>query len=416
MAAYEENPEKIKRAEIVIGIPSYSEVETIAHPTTQANLGLLQYFGDKTSVIINCDNNSSDGTKEAFLNTPTEVSKIYLSTPPGVRGKGNNLMNLFAKVDELGAQACIVIDADLQSITPRWVRNLGEPLFMDFGFVSPLYVRHKYDATITNNIAYPLIRSLYGRRVRQPMGGEFGISGELVRIYLDHQFWNEEISQFGIDIWMTTQAIAHAIPICQSYMGRPKIHRPKDPGADLGPMFSQVVGTIFGMMAPCEPYWRGVRWSKPTAVFGFGLGEIEQPPAVEVDAERLYRLFSEGRSKFQGVWQRVLASEVFSKLSEVAEIEQEHFDFPSHLWAHILFDYAMGYHHLDGERETLLASLIPLYFGKVCSFVLRTERMSIQEAEEYIEEQCMVFEATRPYLDERWGRKGEPDVQDSGGR
>jgi glycosyltransferase involved in cell wall biosynthesis len=416
MATYEENPEKIRRADIVIGIPSYSEAETIAYPTTQASIGLLQYFGGKTAVIINCDNNSSDGTKEAFLNTPTEVPKIYLSTPPGVRGKGNNLMNLFAKVDELKAGACIVIDADLQSITPRWVRSLIEPLFMDFGFVAPLYVRHKYDGTITNNIAYPLLRSLYGRRVRQPIGGDFGISGKLVRIYLEREFWNEEISQFGIDIWMTIQAISHGIPICQSYMGRPKIHRLKDPGADLGPMFSQVVGTIFGMLAPCEPCWRGVKWSKPTAVFGFGLGESEQPPPVEVNAEGLYRRFSEGLTQFQEVWQRVLAPEVFAKLMEVVEIGREHFDFPSQLWAHILFDYAMGYHHFDGERETLLASLIPLYFGKVCSFVLRTERMSIQEAEEYIEEQCMVFEATRPYLDERWGRKGDADAQASRGR
>jgi hypothetical protein len=70
----------------------------------------------------------------------------------------------------------------------------------------------------------------------------------------------------------------------------------------------------------------------------------------------------------------------------------------------------MGYHTLDGERETLLRSLIPLYFGKVYSFVLRTERMSLQEAEEYIEEQCMVFEETRPYLDERWGSTGDADA------
>jgi len=416
MTSYEENPARIERADIVVGIPSYNEAKTIAHPTTQAGLGLLQYFKDKTSVIINCDNNSTDGTKEAFLNAPTEVPKIYLFTPPGVKGKGTNLMNLFAKVDALGAQACIIIDADLKSITPRWVRNLGEPLFMDFGFVAPLYVRHKYDGTITNNIAYPLLRALYGRRVRQPIGGDFGISAELVRIYLKQEFWSDEITQFGIDIWMTTQAIAHAIPICQAYMGRPKIHRPKDPGTDLGPMFSQVVGTIFGMMAPCEPYWKEVKWSRPTAVFGFGLGEVEEPPAMEMDAQGLYRRFTEGINKFQGVWKRVLASEYYDKLMEVAQMEREHFDFPPLLWAHILFDYAVGYHDLDGEREALLASLIPIYFGKVYSFVLRAERMSLQEAEEYIEEQCMSFEETRPYLDERWGKRGKKDAQDSRGR
>ena len=37
----------------------------------------------------------ADGTKEAFLNTPTKTPKIYISTAPGVKGKGNNFNNLF---------------------------------------------------------------------------------------------------------------------------------------------------------------------------------------------------------------------------------------------------------------------------------------------------------------------------------
>jgi len=402
MAFYEENPVKVERADLVVGIPSYNEAETIAYSAARAAEGLVQFFGNKETVIINCDNNSRDGTRQTFLGTPTQVPKIYLSTPPGVRGKGNNLMNLFAKVDQLGAQACIIVDADLQTITPRWIKNLGEPLFMDFGFVTPLYARHKYDGTITNNIAYPLVRALYGRRVRQPIGGEFGFSGEMVRLFLDREFWNEEIAQFGIDIWMVTLAMVNDIPICQAFMGRPKVHRPKDPGAELGPMFTQVVGTIFGMMAPYETRWRKVKWSKPTAVFGFGLGEVEEPPTVRVDRDRLYRRFTDGVRDFQGVWCRVLGPDVFAKLVEVKEMGKDYFDFPTQLWARILFDYAIGYHKFETDRQTLLNSLIPLYYGKVYSFVQRTERMSIQEAEEYIEDRCLIFEEARSYLDERW--------------
>ena len=100
--------------------------------------------------------------------------RYIMSTPPGVRGKGNNFQNLFRKVVELGAEAVVVVDADLKSITPQWIKHLGEPLFNEFGYVAPLYVRHKYDGTITNSIAYPLTRALYGRRVRQPIGGDFG--------------------------------------------------------------------------------------------------------------------------------------------------------------------------------------------------------------------------------------------------
>jgi len=396
------NPSQITAAEVIVGIPSYNEAEVISYPTQRASEGLVKYFGEKNSVIINCDNNSPDGTRDAFMNTPTEVPKIYLSTPPGVRGKGNNFKNLFKKSCELGAEAVIVLDADLKSITPRWVKNLGEPLFQDFGFVAPLYVRHKYDGTITNNIAYPMTRSIYGRRVRQPIGGDFGFSGELAEIYLRHEDWTPEVAEFGIDIWMTTMAICHDIPICQSFMGRPKIHKPKDPGASLGPMFLQVVGTIFDMMIKRVDFWQEVRWSKPTAIFGFGLGEMEMPPPVEVDIKRLYNKFQDGFDRWGAVWKTILSPNVYKKLSEVRTLNFAKFELPANLWADILNDWAVAYKNRAHEREKILESLIPLYYGRTCSFVVAVEPLNIQQAEEVIEDQCIVFERSKHSLLTRW--------------
>lgn len=402
MFTEEINPDNITSAEILVGIPSYNEATTIAYPTTKASEGLVQYFGDKKSVIINCDNNSTDGTREAFLNTPTEVPKIYLSTPPGVKGKGNNFKNLFKKAVELQAEAVVVVDADLKSITPQWIKHLGEPLMEDFGFVAPLYVRHKYDGTITNGIAYPLTRAVYGRRVRQPIGGDFGFSGRLGELYTLSDTWTESISQFGIDIWMTTLAMNNGIPICQAFMGRPKIHKPKDPSSDLGPMFRQVVGTIFEMMIAYAPFWRRVKWSKPTAIYGFGLGEVEMPPPVNVDQDKLYKNMTSGFDDHLDLWKEVFSDEVFHKLCEIRNLSQDHFDFPSHLWAKTLYDTAVAYKKKIGDNSALINSLIPLYFGKTLSFVKKTERLSIQQAEDFIENECVVFEETKPYLIERW--------------
>ena len=42
--------------------------------------------------------------------------------------------------------------------------------------MAPLYARYKYDGTITNTVTYPLTRALYGHRIRQPIGGDFGVS------------------------------------------------------------------------------------------------------------------------------------------------------------------------------------------------------------------------------------------------
>lgn len=405
MCEYEVNPENIKKATFVVGIPSYNEADSIAFPVQQADQGIQSFFGNTESVIINCDNNSNDGTKELFLDIRTATPKIYLSTEPGRKGKGNNLRNLFKKVVDLGAKAVVVVDADLKSITPKWIGHLGEPLFQDFGYVAPLYVRHKYDGTITNSIAYPLIRSLYGRRIRQPIGGDFGFCGELAETYLNSDTWSDAVAQFGIDIWMSTIAMNENIPLCQAFMGRPKIHRAKDPGSDLGPMFRQVVGTIFDMMIRFYPFWREVKWSKPTAIFGFGLGETEMPPPVTVNKELLFQRFHEGFSSCGHIWQAVLPKERVNKLQEMREMDLERFEFPTHLWINILIDYAVAYKDKVWRGDELLDSLFPLYLSKTLSYVKKTERMSVRDSEEFIEEECIEFEASKGLLIKRWDEK-----------
>lgn len=402
MKAVEENPYSISRADVVVGIPSYNEAASIAFPTQEADKGLSKYFSDYSCVLINCDNNSPDNTREKFMNTPTSNPKIYISTPEGITGKGNNLRNLFAKAVELEAQAIIVVDADLRSITPDWIRSLGQPLFEDFSFVSPLYVRHKYDGTITNNIAYPLTRALYGRRVRQLIGGDFGFSGELARIYLESDLWTQEVGHYGIDIWMASLAMINHAQVIQSAMGRPKIHTPRAPLLGSEVVFSNIVGTIFHLMCHHDSFWRDVKWSRPTAVFGFGLGDLEIPPEVVVDVQGLGKNFVEGIGANRDIYRQCLSEETFSKLQEACEVPLDAFEFPPVLWAKVLYDFAYAYKKEFVSRDILLKSLIPLYHGRTLSFVLETEAMNTQQVEELIEDQCLQFEKSKRYLLEKW--------------
>ena len=203
----------------------------------------------------------------------------------------------------------MVIDADLKSITPEWIKHLGEPLFNGFSYVAPLYVRHKYDDTITNGIAYPITRALYGRRVRQPIGGDFGFSGKLGQVYLKSKVWDEAVANFGIDIWMTTLAINQRVRICQSFMGRPKIHRTKDPGAHLGPMFRQVVHTLFVLMEQHESEWKAVRGSRTVPMFG--LKKVMEPDPIKVDLGRLVNEFKTGFRQFRSLYQDILCIQVW---------------------------------------------------------------------------------------------------------
>jgi glycosyltransferase involved in cell wall biosynthesis len=403
MAYYQENPNELSKADVVVGIPSFNEAESIGHTTEQVAKGLVEFFGHLNSVIINCDNNSTDGTKEAFFKVSTEVPKIYLSTAPGVRGKGNNLRNLFEKVRELQAKVVVVVEADIKNLAPYWIRNLGEPVSRGVGYVSPLYVRHKYEATLTSSIVYPLTRCLYGRRVRQPIAGDCGFKGALADEFLKSPLWTEAAAHSGIDVWMTTTAMNARVPISQALMGCPKVHRVKDPYAQLAVLFRQVLSTIYDLMAGYENFWRQVKWSKPTALFGVDIQETETPLPVEINLNRLHERYLQGCNDYAELWQGIFDQTVFHKLQEIRSLGLQHFSIPSQTWARILFDSAIVYHRMEESgRSTLFDALLPLYLGKVLSFVKRTERMSLQQAEEHVENECTVFEENKPYLVSEW--------------
>lgn len=403
MAFYEENPQGITQADLIVGIPSSNEVESIARTTEQVDKGLAEYFPDLKCVIVNSDNHSADGTREAFFSAPGRTPRIYLSTAPGVSGKGSNLRNFFEKSRNLGPKALVIVEADIKNISPLWVRNLATPVLKGAGFVVPLYVRHKYEATLTSSIIYPLLRCLYGRRVRQANVGDYGFSPKMLDLYLNPPFWNDAVESFGIDIWMTNMALAARVPIVQAFMGVPKIHRVKDPYIHLTVLFHEVLGTIFDLMQVYKNFWEQVKWSKPTALSGTDVHEVETPLPVDINANRLHERFIEGFDKFYGLWEKIYGPTVVPKLQEIRSMGLQHFSFPAQTWATILFDSAAAYRRMDAsERKSLLNALLPLYLGKVLSFVKKTERMSLQQAEEYVENECGIFEENKPYIIKVW--------------
>nr|HID13204.1 glycosyltransferase [Anaerolineae bacterium] len=234
---------EIGQADILVGIPSYNNASTIGHVVRMAAEGMVKYFPDMKPVLINSDGGSPDGTRQVVLDTPVPQGVEVIATEyRGISGKGSAFRAIFEAAKALGAKVCVVVDSDLRSIIPEWIELLAGPIVKEgYGYVTPFYIRHKYDGTITNNICYPMTRMLYGLDIRQPIGGDFGFSAELLDHYLGQDVWESDVARFGIDIWMTTTAINAGVRVCQAHLGV-KVHDAKDPAQALGPMFRQVVG------------------------------------------------------------------------------------------------------------------------------------------------------------------------------
>jgi glycosyltransferase involved in cell wall biosynthesis len=404
--------EEIKEADILIGIPSYNNVRTIGHVVRAVIAGLAKYFQGAKAVIFNSEGGSTDGTQEEVKRVQIEDFKTILTSHPvhpiskivtpyhGIPGKGSAFRTIFEAAKLLNVKACAVVDSDLRSITPEWMELLLRPIYEEgFDYVAPLYGRHKFDGTITNSIVYPITRALYGKRIRQPIGGDFGFSGKLANFYLTKDVWETDVARFGIDIWMTTLAIAEGYKVCQSYLGA-KIHDAKDPGGDLGPMFTQVVSSVFSLMGNYQHLWKEVRESQTVSTFGFHY-EVGLEP-VSVNVERMIRNFRLGVKDLMEIWRKVLPSETALWLESIGRLSDESFSLPQDLWARIIYDFASAYHKGSVHREHLLKSMIPLYLGRVASFVMENQESTAGEVEAKIESLCKVFEEMKPYLIKRW--------------
>src|SRR6187455_352075 len=323
---------RLGSADIMVGIPSFKNAATIGYVVRAAQAGLVQYFPDLRPVVVNADAGSPDGTQRVVVETepPDYVERILLVRPrnklqrisltypevDGVGGKGAALRTLFQIARALKVQALVVVDSDLRSIGPEWIELLAGPILKGgFDYTTPLYSRHKFDGTITNTVTYPLTRALYGLRIRQPIGGDFGVSGDLVRHYLELDDWTDDISKFGIDIWMTTSAIAGGFAVCQARLGA-KVHDPKDPGSDLGPMFRQVVGTILRLADKYQEHWLPIRGSHDVPAYGFE--RIIDPPPLEVNTLRLLSEFHAGSLTLADTWRSMLAPNTAETVLELA--------------------------------------------------------------------------------------------------
>jgi hypothetical protein len=404
--------EEIKEADLLVGIPSYYQDRGIRHVVQTVSIGLAKYFPKARGVLCVSEGSSTDVARDEVQKAQTGDIRLILTHHPvhpidkisvpyrGLLGQERAYKTFLETAQSLKVKACAVVDPDLKSITPEWMENLLRPIYAEgFDFIAPLFTRQKFDGTITNGIVYPVTRALYGKQVRQPIGGNFGFSGELANFYLGKAAWETDVMRFGIDIWMTTLAVIGGYKIGQSYLGM-MVHENKEPVSDLATMFTQVVSSVYGLMGEYPNFWKEIKTSNPVPIFG-----VPPEPAPEpfpVNSGGMLRIFRLGVKDLMEIWRKVLPGDTVRGLASIGRLSDEAFHFPQDLWAHLIYDFAAAYHKGPIHRDHLLKSMIPLYLGWVASFIKENQQASAPEVEERIESLCKNFEELKPYLMEHW--------------
>ncbi|MGD6850674.1 MAG: hypothetical protein ACQCN6_01275 [Candidatus Bathyarchaeia archaeon] len=393
----------IEKADILVGIPSFNNVLTASYVLSQVTKGLDQYFPDHRSVIFVSDGNSKDDTLNSVkrVNLPSQI-KLIPAIYMGISGKGCAVRAIFEAASRLGVKSVALVDSDLRSITPEWVNLLVSPTLAGTGFVAPYYNRRKYDGTITNFLCYPITASLFGKNIRQPIGGDFGLSIDLVKDLLASSMWElPDVSRFGIDIFETVTALAHGYEVKQAYLGI-KEHDAKDPSSQLASMFRQVMNTLFTSIERYESVWRKIEGFSVTEMVGEPKDE-ETPQPIQVSLPNTVAAFKENYGLFSPIYKKCLREEVIAKYDEIRRIEEADVDFSPEDWAETVYSFIAAYHHapLD-QRDQLIDALRVLWIGRVAVFLKQTWDESREMAESRILEEVQVFGELKQQLIDKY--------------
>jgi glycosyltransferase involved in cell wall biosynthesis len=388
----------VEHAGVVVGIPCYNSMRTIGHVVTQVAMGLSTYFDDQDCLILISDGGSTDGTLgiAGSIHIPRSL-RFFACRYQGISGKGSAVKAIFEAAISVGAESLAMVDSDLESITPEWIKLLVGPTLNGAGLVAPRYTRHKYDGTITNQLCYPLTRALYGLRIRQPIGGDFGISGKLASRLIGNPLWQTPyVPRFGIDIFITNSAIAEGFVVEEADLGA-KIHAVKDPSSQLASMFREVAGSALSCMQRYEDSWRKVKGSVAVRLHKDHVERIE-PQEVTASAQRLAEHFLVLYAQ-SSHFKSTLSPNLRHELDIRASSDVENFRIPTWVWAKTLYEVAARFKNSDDlAKSVLLEGLRTVWTGKVATFVRETSSMNNDQAERLVEEDAAYFEQTKDEL------------------
>lgn len=397
-----ENPERVRFAEIVVSIYCRGGAAFMAPAAKAAGEALSQHFRRSDAVILGFDADPSDGAKKAFFEAKGDVPGVYITAEDGPRGKVGGVKRILQAAAELKATAVAIIDPTCEKISPRQIKQLLEPVLEGFDYVVPFYFSRTAGDLFADILAYPLVRILYGLRIRRSDAGCCGISGRLVRTYLVEKTWPDDAGDRGVDIWRTVVSAARGFRVCQTFTD----HYCSSPAAG----FAEMMEAIFTTAIDFEYFWKSVSGSRPVSCFGLpGLSPVGSG-LEDFDAGEVLRAFRDGRREHISAWEKVLSPMNIADLRSIEDARTDGVVFGADLWARILFDFMLAYRDSLLKKDEIFDSLFLLYQLRALScFNGITRAKTAGEVEEFIEEECEKMERERYYLVARWDQTPRKD-------
>jgi hypothetical protein len=388
-----ESIEQIGAADIVVGlIPPLSDDQTM-----DSTIGRIV---------------QTEPPVRAVLVFPPYSSNEHESAPPGSQwhllaephlaqdgsalsqGLGDSFRTVFGIAQKLGARACAAIASDPSTVTAEWVELLLHPAVEGrFDLIAPCYARHPFEGMINRAIVYPLVRALYGKQIRNPLGPDFGISSALLEKMCDRPS-----SRVHPLVSLASEAVTGDLRICQAHLGPRRYALPD--WTNLSSLLAQVLGPLFLDVERHAAWWQRARASQ--AIPEFGVPMFIPGPESAVDVTRLIESFQLGARNLTEIWGIILAPSTLMELRKLARQPAAGFRMPDETWARIVYDFVLAHRLRAINRDQMLRALTPIYLGWVASYTFEVENSTPEMVEQRLEKLCMAYENTKPHFVARW--------------
>lgn len=285
--------------DVVVGIPFHDEDDTLGGVVDVARRGLADAgYGERSAVVCVGTHAGGSALRKALdgASDPGPPVRGFL-LGRGIEGRGWCVRALMKIAATRGAVA-VVLTPDLDGnggggedgsgYGPGWFPRLiaaVEAGGADLALAR--FNRHPLASSVESLLARPLIETVFGVRIAQPIPGVFAASSRLISSCLPAAArWSLESGTFGFDAWLVTRAIVEGATICEVPLGSASFRHGI---GKLKLMFRQCAQVLMEQTAEHAQWWKKLPpVVAAPVVSGFDPDFCAAP--YEVDAQELKRV------------------------------------------------------------------------------------------------------------------------------
>ncbi len=394
---------QIGQADLVIGLPTHLvKPEIAAQVARRAIAGAKTYYSDQRTVLVNIDTGFKRDTRQAIRATAVSGVHIIAGRCNGSLGRGMAVSAILHSALALQAKTIILLDSRTETITPAWIPGLATFIINDQAdLVKPRYELPLFDSALSDLLFYPFTRAVWGVNLQYPAAKDCALSASLAQAVLEQDVWETEINRAGFDIWLSIFAAVENWRLAQAALGIKRYRTGRQSTRSLT-TFKEAVSVMLRQLHIRCHLWPRINQIKHLPTLTEFAPKADSLPTPQNDPTDDIEALILGWMEYRNLWQKVMLPQNLAEVEGLASQPMDQFHFPPDLWAKVVYDFAVVYNKGEVDPDRVVASLYPLYRGRLASFWPEIAGLTAIGRAGTVSAQGVEFEDHRPYLKERW--------------